>query len=84
MTMRALGRIHANSWSIDYNRVSLRSGGVCAGIAYWLGIRTWIVRLAVFLFVLFGSGIGIFIYLTLWIFLPKWEKTPEDYEEISG
>ena len=59
--------------------------GVCAGIAYWLGAPAWIVRLAVFLVILFVSaGIGIFIYLALWSFLPEWEEIPDDYKKISG
>lgn len=58
-------------------------GGVCAGIAYWLGIPTWIVRLACTVVTLF-YGIGALIYVLLWIFMPKWENEPENYKEITS
>ena len=59
-------------------------GGVCAGVAYALGIPTWIVRIIWFLFIVAGSGFGLVIYVLLWIFLPEWEKVPDDYKEICG
>lgn len=57
-------------------------GGVCAGLAYWLGIPTWLVRLC-WVGVSFFSGVGIIIYILLWIFTPEWDATPDDYEEIT-
>jgi len=57
--------------------------GVCAGIAYWAGIPTWLVRLAWAVLGL-SYGAGILPYLLLWIFMPEWEATPADYEERSG
>lgn len=45
-------------------------GGVCSGIANWLKIDPTIVRI-LFAIVSFGGfGVGILIYLILWIFLP--------------
>jgi phage shock protein PspC (stress-responsive transcriptional regulator) len=41
-------------------------GGVCAGVANYLNIEAWIVRL-IFIF----SGIGFFAYIALWIFVPS-------------
>ncbi len=55
--------------------------GVAAGLAYMLGIKTWIVRVIWTLLVLF-SGIGIIPYLILAIFIPKWDKDPVDYSQI--
>lgn len=52
-------------------------GGVSAGIAYAVGVPTWMTRVA---FVLALCLPGSFIlYLLLWVFMPKWEKDPEDY-----
>lgn len=58
-------------------------GGVCAGIAYYLGCPTWIVRLVWFLAV-FVYGFGGSAYILLWIFLPEWDSTPQDYQEVTG
>ena len=58
-------------------------GGVCAGIAYWLGIPAWVVRLVLTLAVA-GFGFGVVLYLLLWIFMPAWEATPEDYDAVAG
>ena len=45
-------------------------GGVCAGIADYLGLDPTIVRIAWILTVLF-AGFGILLYLILWIVMPK-------------
>jgi phage shock protein PspC (stress-responsive transcriptional regulator) len=58
-------------------------GGVCAGLGYYFGISTWIIRLAAFLIVT-GTGIGVLPYLALWIFVPDTGGTPDDYEERCG
>jgi len=70
---RKLRRIFDESWI----------GGVCAGIAYWLGISVWLVRLVWVCLVIF-YGVGIFPYILLWIFMPKWDKTPSDFKKITG
>lgn len=44
--------------------------GVAAGIAAYFGMDTTLVRLLFVLFALLG-GPGFFIYLILWIFMPK-------------
>lgn len=44
-------------------------GGVCGGLAKYLGIDPTIVRL-VFLLLLLGSGVGFMLYLILWIVIP--------------
>ena len=58
-------------------------GGVCAGVAYWLGAPVWLVRF-LWAFSVLAYGAGIFLYLFLWIFMPEWEKTPKDYKRITG
>ena len=45
-------------------------GGVCAGIADYLGLDPTIVRIAWILSVFF-AGFGILLYLILWIVMPK-------------
>lgn len=56
-------------------------GGVAAGLAYTLGWPTWVVRLGWFLLAL-GWGTGVWIYLLLWLFVPAWASTPEDYQKV--
>jgi phage shock protein PspC (stress-responsive transcriptional regulator) len=41
-------------------------GGVCSGIANYLGIDAWIVRIVFII-----TGIGFLAYILLWIFLPS-------------
>lgn len=57
--------------------------GICSGIAYWLGIPTWLVRV-VWGVAFFIYGIGFGIYVILWIFMPTWDKVPTDYKKIAG
>ena len=45
-------------------------GGVCGGIALMSGVDSWIWRLIFAMLFLFG-GIGIVIYVLLWIFVPE-------------
>ncbi len=58
-------------------------GGVCAGIGYWLRMPTWIVRL-IWTVLLFAYGLGGLLYLLLWIFMPAWDRVPEDYNQRAG
>ncbi len=55
-------------------------GGVCAGIGYYFGIQTWIVRIVCFL-IFVGTGVAIIPYILLWFFVPDVGTTPSDYEE---
>jgi phage shock protein PspC (stress-responsive transcriptional regulator) len=73
MDDRKLRRVTEDEWI----------GGVCGGVAYWLGVPVWLTRLVWTCAALF-YGIGIGLYILLWIFLPKWEDTPADYEQITG
>lgn len=45
-------------------------GGVCAGVARWLGLDATLVRLAwVIMVVLFGTGI--LVYFICWVVIPQ-------------
>jgi phage shock protein PspC (stress-responsive transcriptional regulator) len=58
-------------------------GGVCGGLAYWLGIPVWIVRMIWTASVVY-FGVGFLLYVILWIFVPNWDEDPKDYDEITG
>jgi phage shock protein C len=45
-------------------------GGVCGGLGQYLGIDSTFVRLFFVFLGLAGSGVGLLIYLVLWIILP--------------
>jgi len=53
-------------------------GGVCAGIAAYWDIELWVVRLI--FFVLAMMGVGILIYLILYIVIPEAKTTAEKIE----
>jgi phage shock protein PspC (stress-responsive transcriptional regulator) len=70
---RKLRRIKGRHWL----------GGICAGVGYWLGIPTWLVRVGcTLLFLVYGLG-GL-VYVLFWLFMPVWEQVPEDYEQRAG
>jgi phage shock protein PspC (stress-responsive transcriptional regulator) len=55
------------------------AGGVCAGLAAWLGIGALAVRLAfIFLTIAWGASIG--VYILLWIIIPKAKTTAQKLE----
>ena len=57
--------------------------GVCAGLAEEFGISVTIVRLAFLLGTLLGGGMGLVIYLVLWVVMPY--RTPLlDDERVGG
>jgi phage shock protein PspC (stress-responsive transcriptional regulator) len=51
-------------------------GGVCSGLAYYVGIEVIWMRI-IWLILLFGFGIGFLIYPLLWILIPQAETTAE-------
>jgi phage shock protein C len=57
--------------------------GVCGGIAYWLGIPVWVVRM-IWFGAIFIYGIGLGLYIILAIFLPEWEQDPKDFYKVTG
>jgi signal transduction histidine kinase len=51
-------------------REGRRIGGVCAGVAAWLGIDPVVVRVAAVVLAL-ANGVGVLVYLVLWALLPE-------------
>ena len=52
------------------SRRGKRIAGVCAGLAEEFGISVTILRLAFLLGTLVGGGLGIVLYLVLWVVMP--------------
>jgi phage shock protein PspC (stress-responsive transcriptional regulator) len=57
--------------------------GLCAGLAYQLECPLWIIRTVWFFALLLESKVILPLYLILWLFVPQWEKDPEDYERVT-
>jgi phage shock protein C len=55
-------------------------GGVAAGLATYIGVESVFVRLAFVLFSL-ANGIGLLVYLALWLLLPNEDSTAVDTRE---
>ena len=53
-----------------------RLGGVCAGVADYLGTNVKWVRLGVLVSVFFSFSLSLWIYLALWLFLPARSEVP--------
>jgi phage shock protein C len=51
------------------SRENVMFGGVCSGLGAYLAINPAFVRLF-FVLLVFGNGIGVFLYLLLWIMIP--------------
>lgn len=47
--------------------------GVCAGVADFFGLDISLVRIATLILILFG-GLSIWVYILLWIIVPKAPK----------
>jgi phage shock protein PspC (stress-responsive transcriptional regulator) len=62
LAINRLRRSVADSWV----------AGVCGGIARLTGVESWIWRMLFVLGLLFG-GLTIFVYVVLWIFVPREE-----------
>jgi len=54
-------------------------GGVCAGMGSYWNMEPWIVRVIFFIFAMMG-GLGILIYLILYIVLPEAKTTSQKIE----
>lgn len=57
--------------------------GVCGGLANYLGIDPTLVRLA-FVLLFLASGIGLPIYLILWVVMPNGPSAEEDMIKIAN
>ncbi|TFW16366.1 PspC domain-containing protein [Massilia arenosa] len=56
--------------SLRRSRTDRWLGGVCGGLAKVSGLESWIWRL-VFVLSCFLGGVGVLIYLLMWIFVPE-------------
>ena len=54
--------------------------GVCAGLAQQFGVPAAVIRLAFVLMTFFSAGVGLLIYLVLWIVMPSDESDHEESE----
>ena len=52
-------------------------GGVCAGLQHYLGINVVWIRLIFLLLLIFGTGVGFWIYIILWIVVPEAKTTSQ-------
>jgi phage shock protein PspC (stress-responsive transcriptional regulator) len=59
-------------------------GGVCAGVAYYLGVNVTFVRIVWVLVTVFGVGTGLIVYVVCWALLPVAAFVPSDYAERTG
>lgn len=55
-------------------------GGVCRGFSYYLGIDVIWTRIIMILLAFLTQGVGIFIYIILWIVIPKATTISEKLE----
>lgn len=56
-------------------------GGVCSGVAYHLGLQSWIVK-AITVVLVLGAGIGVIPYILVALLAPQYEQDPDDYEAV--
>ncbi|MDE2294333.1 MAG: PspC domain-containing protein [Gammaproteobacteria bacterium] len=63
------GSVAAGLNALRRSRTDRWLGGVCGGIGRITGVESWVWRLIFTVFVLFG-GVGLLLYLLLWIFVP--------------
>jgi len=62
--------------------------GICGGLAYAFGVPVLLVRVGFILLMLctnpylhYIGGLIFSAYILFWIFAPRWDEDPEDYEE---
>jgi phage shock protein C len=58
-----------------------RIAGVCGGIAEYFDIDPTVVRI-VFVLIALLSGVGVLIYVVLWIVLPKGPRQPVETQTV--
>jgi len=57
-------------------------GGVCGGLGEHTQVPSWVWRVLWVLFVLFSGGLGLVLYILLWIFMPE-PKREEEQDRVS-
>jgi len=58
------------SASLHLSRSDRKIAGVCGGLGEWLDVDPIFLRVVFVLFALF-FGLGIVVYIALWLFLPR-------------
>lgn len=58
-------------------------GGVCAGLAWQLGLDATLLRLAMMLLGL-TSGVGVLLYLVLWLVVPAEGRSDAPWRQVIG
>lgn len=53
--------------------------GICAGLAYALGMQTSVVRLLVIVLMFLSFSVVFWAYLIVWIVADEWDVDPADY-----
>lgn len=65
-------RLDAGGFAVDWTRSGhdRMVAGVCGGLAAQFGLPTALMRLAFVLMTLFVGGVGIVVYVVLWVVMP--------------
>jgi phage shock protein PspC (stress-responsive transcriptional regulator) len=61
--------------SLHLSRSDRKIAGVCGGLGEWLDVDPVFLRVAFILFALL-LGLGIVVYIVLWLFVPRAPATP--------
>lgn len=69
------GGAGAPAMGLHLSRADRKIAGVCGGLGEWLDIDPVFLRVAFILLALAG-GLGIAVYIVLWLFLPRAPATP--------
>jgi len=62
------GTVLSRAWY--RSRRDRKVAGVCAGLAEEFGVSVTILRLAFVLSMLLGGGVGLIVYVVLWVVMP--------------
>jgi phage shock protein PspC (stress-responsive transcriptional regulator) len=61
---------HGSAAGLHLSRVDRKIAGVCGGLGEWLDVDPVFLRVA-FVLLALVAGLGIVVYIVLWIFLPR-------------
>ena len=56
---------------LSRSRDDVKIAGVCAGFARYLGVDVTLVRILWVILTIFSIGIGLIVYITCWIVMPR-------------
>ena len=66
---------HGSEKGLHLSRADRKIAGVCGGLGEWLDVDPVFLRVAFVLLALVG-GLGIAVYIVLWLFLPRAPAAP--------